>query len=76
MLVVPLSTVVSENSACRADASSCNHTAEYRYLVSAFPYVMLGGGVVIAYNMKRISDHAAHIAEEDEDDDSGALASY
>jgi len=65
MLVVPVGTVLSENSICRSDAAACNHSAEYRYLVSAFPYIMLGGGILIGYNMKKISDH---INAEDFDD--------
>jgi hypothetical protein len=56
MLVIPVGTVLTENSICRASASACNHTDAYRYLVSSFPYVMLSGGLLIGYNMKRISD--------------------
>jgi len=71
LLVVPVGTVLSENSICRADAASCIHSDAYRYLVSAFPYVMLGGGILIGYNMKRISDAARipELDEESEDDD-------
>jgi len=56
MLVIPVVVVISENSACRANASACIHSDAYRYLVSAFPYIMIGGGLLIGYNMKRISD--------------------
>jgi hypothetical protein len=71
LLVAPVGTVLSENSICRADAASCIHSEAYGYLVSAFPYVMLGGGILIGYNMKRISDAAniPQIDEESEDDD-------
>jgi hypothetical protein len=71
MLVAPLSTVLSENSSCKADAASCIHSEDYRYLVSAFPYIMLGGGVLIAYNMKRISDaiNSSSVDDENEEDD-------
>jgi hypothetical protein len=77
MLVAPLSTVLSENSICKADTASCIHSVDYRYLVSAFPYVMLGGGIVIAYNMKRISDAINSSSLDDEgEEDEGSLASY
>jgi len=56
MLVVPLGTVLAENSICRSNAAACIHSDEYRYLVSLFPYIMIGGGLLIGYNMKRISD--------------------
>ena len=69
MLVVPLGTVLMENSACRASVLDCNHSDYYRYLVSAFPYVMLVGGALIAYNMKRISDYANAKAAMDEEND-------
>lgn len=67
MLVAPVGTVLSESSICRADALSCNHTEAYRYLVSAFPYIMLAGGIVIAYNMKRISDHINSSSRDDDE---------
>jgi hypothetical protein len=79
MLAAPVGTVLSENSACRTDTSSCIHSEAYRYLVSSFPYVMLGGGILIAYNMKRISDSINSPALDDEDEegeDDGSLASY
>lgn len=79
MLVAPLSTVLIENSACRSNVLDCNHSDYYRYLVSAFPYVMLFGGALIAFNMKRISDYTnarAAIEDEEEEDDDGSLSSY
>jgi len=78
-LVAPVGTVLSENSMCKADASSCNHTEAYRYLVSAFPYIMLAGGALIAFNMKRISDHINSSQEDDDEterEDDGSYASY
>jgi hypothetical protein len=71
LLVVPVGTVLSENSICSANPSSCIRSDSYRYLVSAFPYLMLGGGILIAYNMKRISDSisAKEIDEEENEDD-------
>ena len=72
MLVAPLSTVLLENSACKADVFSCDHSRDYGYLVASFPYVMLGGGVLIAYNMKKVSDFVNSSVDEEigEEDDS------
>lgn len=73
MLVAPLSTVLYENSNCKTDSYSCIHSKDYGYLVSSFPYVMLGGGLLIGFNMKRISDtlnsHSPNENEEEEEDD-------
>ncbi|MFI5421882.1 MAG: hypothetical protein ACHQ1H_13015 [Nitrososphaerales archaeon] len=68
MLVIPLGTVLAENSACRGNSAECIHSEAYRYLVSSFPYVMIGGGLLIGYNMKRISD-SINAEEEDEESD-------
>jgi len=79
MLVAPLGTVLSENSICRSNASSCDHSDVYRYLVSSFPYVMLGGGVLIGYNMKRVSDSINSHSLDDknkEGENGDSLASY
>jgi hypothetical protein len=77
MLVAPLSTVLFENSNCKADSYSCVHSEDYRYLVSAFPYVMLGGGVLIAFNMKRVSDYLNPPEDEREEGDlDDSTASY
>lgn len=69
MLVIPLGTVLAENSACRANSAECIHSEAYRYLVSSFPYIMIGGGLLIGYNMKRISDsiNAEEVDEESDD---------
>jgi hypothetical protein len=77
MLVAPLGTALSENSLCKTNATACNHSDDYRYLISSFPYIMLGGGLLIGYNMKRISDsiNAQHIDDQEEEDDD-SLASY
>jgi hypothetical protein len=68
MLAIPLGTVLAENSACRANSAECIHSDAYRYLVSSFPYVMIGGGLLVGYNMKRISD-SINAEEEDEETD-------
>ncbi|MFI5420420.1 MAG: hypothetical protein ACHQ1H_05590 [Nitrososphaerales archaeon] len=68
MLVIPLGTVLAENSVCRANSLECIHSEAYRYLVSSFPYLMIGGGLLIGYNMKRISD-SINAEEEDEESD-------
>jgi hypothetical protein len=74
MLVVPVGTVLSESSLCRANSSSCIHSEDYGDLVSFFPYVMLGGGMLIGFNMKRVSDsinsHQSRDDGRDEDEDS------
>jgi len=78
MLVAPLGTVLSENSICRVNATSCDHTEAYRYLVSSFPYIMLGGGVLIAYNMKRVADsiNSSSDDESEEEEDGSSFSSY
>jgi len=78
LLAAPLGTVLSENAVCRSNASTCIHSEDYRYLVSAFPYIMLAGGILIAYNMKRISDSINRpIDNEDEEGtDDESLTSY
>jgi len=68
MLVVPLGTILTENSMCKANPTSCINTQSYRYLVSAFPYIMIAGGLMIAYNMKRISDSINYEEPESESD--------
>ncbi len=78
MLVAPLGTILSENSICRADASSCIRSEAYGYVVASFPYIMLGGGVLIGYNMKRVSDSinsSGLDGENEEEDEGGSLAS-
>ena len=78
MLVAPVGTVLSESSMCRADSASCIHSEVYRYLVSAFPYIMLGGGLLIGYNMKRISDSLNASARDESEEgrnDEGSFAS-
>jgi hypothetical protein len=65
MLVVPLGTILTENSMCKSSPAACIDSQSYRYLVSAFPYIMIAGGLLIAYNMKRISDSINY--EDDEE---------
>ncbi len=74
MLVIPVGVVLSESSICRANASACIHSDAYRYLVSAFPYIMITGGLLIGYNMKRVSDsiNSENLDDEAEDDESPA----
>ena len=74
MLVIPFGTIVTENSMCRANAASCIHSDSYRYLVSSFPYVMIAGGLLIGYNMKRISD-TINYEEHDEEPDTDSFDS-
>ncbi len=79
LLVVPVGTVLSETAMCKSDVSACIHSEDYGFLVSSFPYLMLGGGVLIAFNMKRVSDLInSSLADEegDEDSDDGSVASY
>jgi hypothetical protein len=68
MLVIPLGIVLAENSTCGANPTECIHSEAYRYLVSSFPYIMIGGGLLIAYNMKKISD-SINAEEADEESD-------
>ena len=79
LLVAPLGTVLSENASCKSDTSSCGiHSEDYRYLLSASPYIMLGGGVLIGFNMKRISDsiNSSELDEEEDEEDEGSFTSY
>ena len=66
LLVIPLAVVLSANYFCRIEGV-CHPTEDYRIEVSAFPYVMIGGGIIIGYNMKRISDAARYDEERDGD---------
>lgn len=60
LLVVPLFFVLSFGAQpCgqpRPLGASCSLPALYKGVVSILPYVMIIGGVLIAYNFKRISD--------------------
>jgi hypothetical protein len=65
LLFVPLILVVGFSSiACNVGTSSCIPFL-YKMLFPALPYVMIVGGVLIGYNMKRISDS---LLPEDEDE--------
>ena len=75
MLVIPVVVVLSEYSDCRANVSACIHSDAYRYLVSAFPYIMIGGGLLIGYNMKRISDAINSENHDNETENDGPTAS-
>ena len=55
LLIVPLAIVLIGSPLCRAD-SICSSNQDYRVEISTFPYVMIGGGILIGYNMKRIAD--------------------
>ena len=53
----------------------CSGSQFYRTSVTILPYVMVIGGVIIGYNMKRISDSIntkdSHEEEEEESNDPG-----
>jgi hypothetical protein len=55
MLVLPLALVVSSSPSC-GPGTICSRSNLYRFGFTLFPYIMLGGGVIIGYNMKRLSD--------------------
>lgn len=42
-------------------------TLLYKQVVAALPYFMLVGGVIIGYNLKRVSDSLLPPVEEDDD---------
>lgn len=56
MLVLPLALVVATTPACTSESGSLCSTSSYKFGLSFFPYVMLAGGLIIGYNMKRVSD--------------------
>ncbi|MDG6995235.1 MAG: hypothetical protein JRN52_04855 [Nitrososphaerota archaeon] len=56
LLVFPLALVVTTNPMCGADSSTLCSTPAYKFGLSFFPYLMLAGGLIIGYNMKRVSD--------------------
>ncbi len=56
MLVAPLGVVLSAANVCKSNPAPCVNSIAYKDSVTFLPYVMIGGGVMIAYNMKRISD--------------------
>ena len=79
MLIIPLGIVLIETPLCRAAPSSCDGMGIYRLSFPALPYIMIGGGVLIGYNMKRASDVASYDgqsgdAEDDSDDGSVSLS--
>jgi hypothetical protein len=55
MLVLPLALVVSSSPSC-TPGSVCSKSNVYRFGYTLFPYIMIAGGVIIGYNMKRLSD--------------------
>jgi hypothetical protein len=70
MLVVPLVTVLASAQLCRSDASECFRSEAVRLTFSGLPYVMIGGGILIGYNMKRISDSITYDARLDDEEES------
>lgn len=56
MLVLPVVLVFATNAPCTSESGSVCSTAAYKFGVSFFPYVMVAGGLIIGYNMKRVSD--------------------
>ena len=56
LLVFPLALVVTTNPVCGIDSSAICSTPAYKFGLSFFPYLMLAGGLIIGYNMKRVSD--------------------
>jgi hypothetical protein len=55
MLVLPLALVVSSNPSCNP-GSACSKSTLEKFGISLIPYVMIAGGIIIAYNMKKLSD--------------------
>ena len=58
LLVVPLVAVIDwPTTGCDISAVNfCTGSHAYRMMTTFLPYVMVIGGVLIGYNMKRISD--------------------
>ncbi|MCL4519124.1 MAG: hypothetical protein M1587_08010 [Thaumarchaeota archaeon] len=57
MLVLPLALVLATNPVCTPNTETiCSTSSAYKFVLSFFPYVMLAGGLIIGYNMKRIAD--------------------
>ena len=57
MLVLPLALVLATNPVCPPSTETiCSTSSAYKFVLTFFPYVMLAGGLIIGYNMKRIAD--------------------
>ncbi len=59
LLLIPLIFILLVGGhACNVGVlvNSCTLPSNYRIMVPALPYLMVVGGVLIGYNMKRISD--------------------
>ncbi len=68
MLVLPLAFVLSSSPQCAPiSGPMCSETSAYKFGISLFPYVMLAGGLIIGYNMKRIADSLKPPARPEED---------
>lgn len=69
LLLFPITVVVTQDSACAGSQTYCfggniNKTAD-----SFLPYVMLSGGLFIAYGMKKIADSRRVEAEDEAEHD-------
>jgi hypothetical protein len=69
MLVIPLAVVLGSVQLCRSDTTTCFRSEPVRVIFTAFPYVMIGGGVLVGYNMKRVSDSITYDPKRDAADE-------
>lgn len=72
LLVLPLALILFWNSSgCYAIGSRvegyCPSSYEFRILLSFLPFLMLVGGVLIGYNLKKVSDRFSPPEEEEEE---------
>ncbi|MHB8568211.1 MAG: hypothetical protein ACYC7D_09130 [Nitrososphaerales archaeon] len=78
LLVSPLLIVVNwPSKGCESsNPSYCSVSPFYRTAVTILPYFMIIGGVIIGYNMKRISDSINSKSQEEEEsgEDSGDVS--
>jgi hypothetical protein len=72
LLVIPLFLVLFVGEPCAGLLPGLSGipicaTLLYKQVVAALPYFMLVGGVIIGYNLKRVSDSLLPPVEEDDD---------
>lgn len=70
LLISPIAIAVIQESACTGSQTYCLGNTINGYVDTFLPYLMLSGGLFIAYSMKKIADsHRAEPEDEVEPDE-------
>lgn len=56
LLISPVVVVMFQSSACNPEQASCFGDSVNKYVDTFFPYLMLSGGLFIAYSMRKMAD--------------------